>query len=121
MKTRAVAALAALLVAGVARAAGTDEAIARGGKLFGDRCALCHGSNADGKGQLAKMLDPKPANLRASLLDRGARESIIRHGGAAVGRSPAMPRWEVEFDEQQLDDVIAYVDSIVPAHSGNTP
>jgi mono/diheme cytochrome c family protein len=121
MTPRATATLVALLCVGAARAAGPGDAVERGNKLFGERCTLCHGPNADGKGPMAKMLDPKPANLRASLLDRSAREAIIRHGGAAVGRSPAMPRWEAELDEQQLRDVISYVESIAPARVGKLP
>lgn len=119
----AAAAVAALaLCAGpAARAADADDAPARGQRLFAARCVVCHGANADGQGQLARMLDPKPANLRASRLDGRAREDIIRHGGAAVGRSAAMPRWEAELDEQQLRDVIAYVASIAPARAGGRP
>ena len=114
----AFAVVAASLAAAPARAAGVDAGEAeRGSRLFATRCVVCHGAHADGQGQLGKLLDPKPANLRASRLTRSAREDIIRHGGAAVGRSAAMPRWEAELDEQELRDVIAYVASIAPAGS----
>jgi mono/diheme cytochrome c family protein len=117
-----LAAALALCAGPAARAAGADDASPeRGHQVFETRCIVCHGANADGQGQLARMLDPKPANLRASRLDDAARQAIIRHGGAAVGRSPVMPRWELELDEQQLRDVIAYVASVAPARAGGRP
>jgi mono/diheme cytochrome c family protein len=113
----AAAGLLALLAAMPAFAQDQDE-IERGHRLFTSRCVVCHGPNADGQGQLSKMLNPPPANLRASTLDAAARNAIIRHGGASVGRSSAMPRWEAELSEPELRGVIAYVASIAPKKGG---
>jgi mono/diheme cytochrome c family protein len=107
--------LGATLAGAAAAACAQDAAeIERGQRVFAARCVVCHGSNADGRGQLAKMLDPKPANLRASTLDVAARNAIIRGGGASVGRSAAMPRWEVELSEEDLRGVIALVGTLAP-------
>jgi mono/diheme cytochrome c family protein len=83
--------------------------VLKGGVVFLARCALCHGTEGDGNGQMAKLLDPRPANLQRSVLSEAQRDDIVRHGSAAVGRSAAMPRWELELDEEQLRNVIAYV------------
>ena len=37
------------------------------------------------------------------------KELIIRKGGQAIGRSPYMPPWGDELDEQQIRDLIAYL------------
>ena len=90
----------------------TLSAVQQGEQVFHTRCAICHGANADGQSNLAKIMTPKPANLRASLLDLKARTLIISKGGAAVGRSPNMPTWEPELTAQELQAVIAYVGSV---------
>jgi mono/diheme cytochrome c family protein len=105
---------AALAAAALPLHAQDAAEVEHGRQVFAGRCVVCHGSNADGQGQLAKMLSPKPANLRESRLDAAARNAIIRGGGASVGRSAAMPRWEAELSEDELRSVIAYVGSVAP-------
>jgi mono/diheme cytochrome c family protein len=111
---RALLLAAALACAATSACAQGTVDIVRGQRVFAARCVVCHGTNADGQGQLAKLLDPKPANLRASTLDVAARNAIIRGGGASVGRSAAMPRWEVELSEDDLRSVIALVGTLAP-------
>ena len=111
-----------LLACAVAPARAQDAAdVEHGRQLFAARCVVCHGPNADGQGQLAKMLEPKPANLRASRLDFAARNAIVRGGGASVGRSAAMPRWEAELSEEELRGVIAYVGTLAPQPGAAKP
>ncbi len=111
--------LGALLFAGlcasVTAAPESPGNVVAGRALFVQRCAMCHGENADGQSKLAQMLNPKPANLLVSQLDSAARNRIVRNGGAAVGRSPVMPSWGVELTEAELRDVISYVASIAPS------
>lgn len=107
--------MAGLLAAWVGLTWGADDAVLeRGHAVFEAHCVLCHGANADGTGQLSRLLAPPPANLRRSILDAQARNAIVRGGGASVGRSPAMPRWEAELSEEELQAVIAYVASVAP-------
>ena len=42
----------------------TPESIARGKKLYGYDCAMCHGENGDGKGELAKDMNPAVPDFR---------------------------------------------------------
>lgn len=95
--------------------------VTAGRTLFVQRCAVCHGEKADGQSSLARMLNPKPANLLVSKLDVAARNQIVRKGGASVGRSPVMPNWEAELPESDLRNVIAYVGSIAPASASSAP
>jgi mono/diheme cytochrome c family protein len=118
--------LLAALAASTSLAAHAQQPdLAAGRALFVQRCSVCHGKKADGHSNLARLLDPKPANLLISTLDSAARNQIVRKGGAAVGRSPVMPNWEAELSEAELRNVIGYVASLPPAHAaapeGGTP
>ncbi len=62
--------------------------------LFGDRCAVCHGRNGDGKGPVAANLNPKPVDFRdrkwqCSVTDGKIAKAIV-YGGPAVGLSSSM-------------------------------
>jgi mono/diheme cytochrome c family protein len=91
---------------------GHAQTVAEGEALFKSRCAVCHGAQADGRSDLARLMRPPPANLRASQLDDAQRAFIVRKGGEAAGRSPNMPVWEQELNEHELQSVLAYVGSI---------
>ncbi len=72
-------------------AAATEEAA----QIFATRCFTCHGAGGAGDGPASAGLTPTPRNLQdpawqASVSDEHI-EQIIQYGGAAVGRSPAMP------------------------------
>jgi mono/diheme cytochrome c family protein len=87
----AAAAPAAAPAAGAVPAAAREEAK----QVFATRCTTCHGPNGAGDGPASAGLTPPPRNLmdpqwQASVSDAHI-EQIIRYGGAAVGRSPAMP------------------------------
>lgn len=77
-----------------APATATDPA-ARAVELFDQRCVPCHGAAGHGDGVASKGLTPPPRNFgdpawQSSVTDEHI-EKIIRYGGAAVGKSPAMP------------------------------
>ncbi|MEY4766266.1 MAG: hypothetical protein RI907_2939 [Pseudomonadota bacterium] len=88
------------------------QTVEEGEAIFKTRCFVCHGVNADGKSDLARIMRPPPANLRASRLTDEERATIVRKGGAAVGRSSNMPVWEQELNEHELLAVLSYVRSI---------
>lgn len=69
--------------------------VAKGKEIFHQRCVTCHGSTGHGDGPASASLNPKPRqfadpNWQASVTDDYI-EKIVRLGGAAVGKSPAMP------------------------------
>ncbi len=64
-------------------------------QTFHTLCVTCHGESGHGDGVAAANLNPKPRNYtdkkwQASVTDDQIRQ-IILNGGAAVGKSPAMP------------------------------
>jgi mono/diheme cytochrome c family protein len=91
---------------------GPDAAHFRGSLVFVNYCVTCHGPNADGKGRAAKLYDPKPANLRESDKNTAYMKLIVSRGGKAVARSEYMPPWGEELTEEQISDVVAYLQSI---------
>jgi cytochrome c oxidase cbb3-type subunit 3 len=85
---------------------------AQGEHVFKTRCVICHGVNADGRSDLARIMRPPPANLRASKLNDDERARIVRKGGEAVGRSSNMPIWEQELSDEEIRAVVAYVGTL---------
>jgi len=64
-------------------------------KLFTTKCVVCHGDHGAGDGPGAAALNPKPrafsdATWQASVTDDHIKKTIVE-GGAAVGKSAAMP------------------------------
>jgi mono/diheme cytochrome c family protein len=71
------------------------NAAAEAQTIFQTRCSVCHGPSGKGDGPGSAGLDPKPRNFtdpawQAQVTDEHL-EKIITYGGAAVGKSPAMP------------------------------
>jgi mono/diheme cytochrome c family protein len=63
--------------------------------IFALRCTPCHGPQGHGDGPASAGLTPPPRNFgdptwQDSVTDEHV-EKIIQYGGAAVGKSPAMP------------------------------
>lgn len=76
-------------------AAITAEARTEATQIFALRCTPCHGPTGGGDGPASASLSPRPRNFhdatwQSSVTDEHI-ERIIQYGGAAVGKSPAMP------------------------------
>jgi len=91
-----------------------EASVFRGTIVFLNYCINCHGVNADGMGRAARLYDPKPSNLRTSMMTDLYNDSIIRRGGKAMARSEFMPPWGEELTEEQLGDVVRYLRMIAP-------
>ena len=89
-----------------------EAAVVRGSIVFKTYCLLCHGADGEGDGRAAKIHNPKPANLTLSILNDEQKETIIRGGGASIGRSPVMPAWDEHLTDEQIADVVAYLRKI---------
>jgi mono/diheme cytochrome c family protein len=63
--------------------------------MFNTVCVMCHGADGTGTGPAASTLNPKPRNYTdpawQSMVTDDQIKEIILKGGAAVGKSPAMP------------------------------
>lgn len=72
-----------------------------GKKLYGDRCALCHGSGGDGKGVIMQIAPFDAEFWKAN--DDAAIEKVIVEG---KGRMPAIP-----FSPEEAKAVAEYMKS----------
>ena len=90
-------------------AAGHVEA---GATLYRERCSLCHGADGKATTPMAQTLTPKPRNhTDGAYMNRLSDEhiaTVIKNGGAAVGKSPLMPP-QPDLSPQQLADLVAFV------------
>lgn len=77
--------------AGAVSAAWREEAE----QIFATRCFTCHGVTGAGDGPASAGLVPQPRNFTDPEWQKSVSDShieqIVLYGGAAVGRSPAMP------------------------------
>jgi mono/diheme cytochrome c family protein len=73
----------------------SEAARAEAEQIFKTRCVTCHGPQGAGDGPASAGLTPPPRNFQdpawqGSVTDAHI-EQIVQYGGAAVGRSAAMP------------------------------
>mgnify|MGYP000362539796 CR=1 FL=1 len=87
--------------------------VGRGEMVFKTNCILCHGVKGDGKGRASVLFTPPPADLTRSDKNDDYKRMIITMGGKAMGRSEVMPIWGEQLSVQQIDDVVAYLRTIV--------
>jgi hypothetical protein len=63
--------------------------------IFATRCTPCHGPAGEGNGPASATLSPRPRNFHDPSWQSGISdaeiEKVIAYGGAAVGKSAAMP------------------------------
>ena len=85
-----------------------EAAMIRGKIVFMTYCILCHGVTGEGNGRAAKIHNPRPADFTKSVLPIEYFRMIVPRGGAAMGRSSAMPAWGDQLTEEQINDVTTY-------------
>lgn len=90
--------------------AGDPEA---GQQPFQQLCATCHGATGKGDGPASAALNPKPRDMSDSEwqaeVDDDYLRTVIRDGGRAVGLSQMMTPFGGALNEQQLEDVVAFI------------
>jgi len=73
----------------------TAPDVAKGKEIFAQRCVPCHGSTGHGDGPASATLNPKPRVFADPSWQKQVSdeyiEKIVKLGGAAVGKSAAMP------------------------------
>lgn len=71
------------------------EVMKEASEIFAGRCTPCHGPQGNGDGPASAGLTPKPASFADVAWQKAVTdehiEKVIAYGGAAVGKSPAMP------------------------------
>jgi mono/diheme cytochrome c family protein len=70
-------------------------AVAKAKEVFAQRCTPCHGAEGRGDGAASASLNPHPRNFHDPAWQQSVDDKylidIIKMGGAAVGKSAAMP------------------------------
>jgi mono/diheme cytochrome c family protein len=80
-----------------------EVSVARGAQLFAINCAMCHGTQGQGDGQLSALLANKPFNLTLPLTQTKSDSALfLTISNGVTGRMPAMnenltvrDRWDV--------------------------
>ena len=82
---------------------------ARGGTLFTENCASCHGEHGDGAGEEAKRLGLAPAAFSQPAFMRGETPRDFFNVISLGRRRAGMPEWGQALTVQQRWDAVAYV------------
>jgi mono/diheme cytochrome c family protein len=91
--------------------------ISRGGRLFQQNCAACHGEQAQGLAKDWRKAD-KDGKLPAPPLNGTAHAwhhphnvlvSVIKNGTVKIGGS--MPAWKDSLSDEEINDIIAWFQS----------
>lgn len=89
----------------------SDEARKRGREIFEDKCALCHGNRADGRGLRGKSLARRPTDFTSPQWRASTTASRVFEVVSEGVRGTSMPGWPT-LSEDQKWDVTAYVLSV---------
>jgi mono/diheme cytochrome c family protein len=110
MRALMVATIGIVLLPGLAMAEGDAQ---KGGELFKQNCAACHGQGGKGDGPAAASLNPKPRDFTDKAVMSGIDDKkileIVQKGGAAVGKSALMPPMGGALNEAQIQDIVAFI------------
>lgn len=75
--------------------AGGGDPAAKAREIFQQRCTPCHGPSGNGDGPASAGLNPKPRRFGDTEWQKSVDDDhimkVIKYGGAAVGKSAAMP------------------------------
>ena len=83
-----------------------------GEKIFQSRCFVCHGRDGRGSGPASSGLAQKPQDLTDSSWQRSVTDdqikTVIRAGGAIIGKSGAMPP-NPDLTNEDINSLLEYV------------
>lgn len=95
------------------------QAVAKAEEIYVQRCTPCHGEKGHGDGSASSTLNPKPRNFGDPEWQKSVTDDhivkIIKMGGAAVGKSAAMPS---NPDLMNSNQVVAALKNKVRGFSG---
>jgi mono/diheme cytochrome c family protein len=91
---------------------GMADSGATGEKIFQSRCFVCHGRDGRGSGPASQGLAQKPQDLTDPGWQRTVNDeqirTVIRAGGAIMGKSGAMPP-NPDLSDADLNSLVGYV------------
>lgn len=104
------------LTALVSAAAFAGGDAAKGAEKFNTLCTSCHGEKGDGNGPAGAALTPRPTSFvdpaNAARLTDDYMFKVVKEGGAAVGKSPMMVSWAGALKDDEIKNVVAYVQKL---------
>jgi mono/diheme cytochrome c family protein len=94
--------------------------VERGKSIYEERCGVCHGPQGKGDGPEAPFLSPRPGSLVSagtSVKSDTDLLAIIDNGKPRT----AMPGWKDKLTEEQRQDVLAYIRTLIRFQKSLTP
>ena len=101
----------------------SDDAIARGQKLFARDCAACHGESGKGDGPAGRnlpgmramdaMAKRGPADFTDASRMLAASDVLLQGKILRGGMGTGMPEWRTLYTDQEMWDVISFLRSFV--------
>lgn len=93
----------------------STESVARGEKMFLDRCSGCHGRKADGKGPNSLDILPRPRNLRNAWFVNSVDDHRLFDAILYGVQGTAMPSWiDYGLSQNEVGDLVNFIRSINP-------
>jgi mono/diheme cytochrome c family protein len=93
--------------------AASGESIARGERIYIQRCTGCHGLKADGKGPNSLDIVPRPRNLRSALFVNGTNDKRLFESILYGVQGTAMPPWiDYGLSQNDVGDIVNYLRSL---------
>ncbi len=94
----------------------TDLSIERGKKLFLTQCAMCHGKNADGKGDLAEEMQIQPPDFtKPGVLSKRTDGELFAIIGQGSDKMSAENKRMIERHRWQIINYLRSVEGKTPA------
>jgi mono/diheme cytochrome c family protein len=94
----------------------TDLSVERGTKLFQSQCAMCHGKNADGKGDLVEELDIHPPDFtKPDVLSKRTEGELFAIMSEGSGTMPGQNKRITERQRWQIVNCLRAVEGKTPA------
>lgn len=90
-----------------------------GKRVYDNNCAVCHGAagRPDPGSPVVQGLGVVPADFTDPLFNSrepaGDWRMVVKHGGHAMGLAEQMPPQKENLSDEQVEDVVAYVKSLV--------
>jgi mono/diheme cytochrome c family protein len=88
----------------------TQASLDRGGAIYSERCAVCHGDTGRGDGPAAFGLNPRPADLRVHLA-AGHTDAQLFDWISNGYPNSAMPSFKSDLSEEDRWNIINYLRS----------
>lgn len=87
--------------------------VSKGKKIYDELCWRCHGRSGKSDGPVSFAMDPRPRDLTdrmyMSQISDEELLAVIKEGGAAFGKSPAMMAFKGALSDDDIRAVIAFI------------